>query len=111
MIFSSIDDFYRKADSCSRMSRQEEIECAKAMKAGDTAARKRMIQSYVPIVKGHIKHMQPHMQTFGLVLYCMQALEKAVDDFNFQQDSETFSHRLSWWLREATAQYIVRNIP
>lgn len=108
VIYSTIDDFYAKVGTCTRLTRQEEIECAKAMNAGDTAARERLIQSYIPMVAGHIKHMKPHLQTLGLVLYCMQALEKAVDSFDFLQDSEPFSHRLSWWLRQAVANYIVR---
>lgn len=33
-------------------------------------------------------------------------LEKAVDGFNFEQNGETFSHRLSWWLRQETTKYI-----
>ena len=108
MIFSNIEDFYEKASICVRLTRQEEIDCAKKMKTGDTAAREKLIQSYIPMVAGHIKHMKPHLQTLGLVLYCMQALEKAVDSFDFLQDSEPFSHRLSWWLRQAVANYIVR---
>ena len=108
MIFSNIEDFYEKASICARLTRQEEIDCAKKMKTGDNAAREKLIQSYIPMVAGHIKHMKPHLQTLGLVLYCMQALEKAVDSFDFLQDSEPFSHRLSWWLRQAVANYIVR---
>lgn len=108
MNYISIEDFYKKADSCSNISRQEEIVCAKKMKTGDIVAREKLIQSYTPMVAGYIKHMKPHLQTLGLVLYCMQALEKAVDSFDFLQDSESFSHRLSWYLRQAAANYIVR---
>jgi len=108
MIYISIDDFYEKAALCKVLSRQEEIECAKRMKNGDTFAREELIQSYIPMVEGHIKHAKPHMQNLGLVLYCQQALEKAVDSFDFLQDSEPFSHRLSWALRQAVAKYIAR---
>lgn len=111
MVFSSIEDFYRQAENCSRLSRQEEIACAKAMKNGDDAAREKLIQSYIPMAAGHVKHLKPDFQTFGCVLYCVQALEKAVDSFDFLQESETFSHRLSWWLREVSVQYIVRKTP
>ena len=107
MVYISVKDFYEKSGSCYVMNLQEEIECARQMKNGDNDARERLIQSYVPMVARHIKRMQPHMQNLGLVLYCMQALEKAVDSFDFLQDSETFSHRLSWGLRQATTNYIV----
>ncbi|MBP1581291.1 MAG: hypothetical protein J6A26_02680 [Oscillospiraceae bacterium] len=108
MIFITIDDFYAKASTCSTMSRQEEIECAKQMKGGDLLARERLIQSYLPMMAGHIKHAKPHLQNLGLVLYYQQALEKAVDTFDFLQDSEPFSHRLSWCFRQALVKYIVR---
>lgn len=108
MIYASAEDFYEKAATCIVLSRQQEIECAKQMKNGDALAREKLIQSYLPMVAEHIKHTQPHMQTLGLVLYCVHALEKAVDSFDFLQDSEPFSHRLNWWLRHAVIEYIVR---
>ena len=107
MIFYSIEDFYEKAGKCGRMTRQEEITCAEKMKNGDAAARERMIESYIPMVADHIKRGNKP-QTLGLVLYCVHALERAVDSFDFFQESETFTHRLSWWLRQTTVEYIVR---
>lgn len=108
MVYISAEDFYEKASACHILTRQEEIECAKQMKNGDRIAREKLIQSYLPRVAEYIKHRQPHMQTLGLVLYCVQALEKAVDSFDFLQGSESFSHRLNWWLRQAATKYIVR---
>ncbi len=108
MIYVSVDDFYEKASLCKRLTREEELECARKMKAGDKEAREQLIQSYIPVVAGYIKHTKSHLQNLGLVLYCIQALEKAVDSFDFIQDSETFSHRLSWHLRQAVTRYIVR---
>lgn len=108
MIYFSIDDFYEKADLCRVLSRQEEVECALRMKNGDAAAREELIQSYIPMTAAHIRSTKSHMQTLGLVLYCMQYLEKCVDSFDFLQDSEPFSHRLSWYLRQAVVRYIVR---
>ena len=108
MLFVSIDDFFKKASECKILTRQEELEYAVAMKNGDTEARERLIQSYIPMVASHIKHAKPNMQTLGLVMYCMNALDKAVDSFNFVQESETFAHRLSWALRQAVVSYMVR---
>ena len=107
MVFYSIEDFYEKAQACLRMTRQEELDCAKKMKDGDAAAKARLMESYIPVVAGHIKHIKKQ-QTLGLVLYCMQALEKPVDSFNFFQESESFSRHLSRWLRQATVDYLVR---
>lgn len=108
MLYISVEDFYEKVSSFSKMSRQEEKECAKQMQNGDESARERLIQSYLPMVAAHVKRAPAHVQSLGLVLYCQQALEKAVDTFDFLQDSETFAHRLSWHLRQAVVDYIVR---
>lgn len=108
MVYISVEDFYEKAGACRILTRQEEKECAEKMKNGDRLAREKLIQSYLPVVAGYIRRPRPCVQTLGLVLYCVQALEKAVDSFDFLQDSEPFSHRLNWWLRQATTEYIVR---
>ena len=108
MIFVSIEDFYEHAALCHVMNRKEEVASAMRMKEGDITARDQLIQSYIPMVAGHIKHMKPQLQQFGLVIHCLQALEEAVDSFDFSQESETFPHRLSWWLRQATVEYITR---
>lgn len=108
MLFITIEDFYEKAASCRRLTRQEELDCAAQMKAGDAAARQRLIESYLPAAAGHIKKAKPHLQTLGLAVYCVEALEKAVDRFNFAQDSEPFVHHLSWALRQAVVSYMVR---
>ena len=108
MIFVSVEDFYEKASSFSAMDREAEIACARKMRDGDPDAREQLIKSYLPAVAWQVKRQKPHMQTLGLVLYCVQALEKAVDSFDFFQESETFSHRLSWYMRQAVIKYIVR---
>jgi len=108
MIYITIDDFYANAASCTKLTREEEIECAKLMKTGDIDARHRLIQSYLPMVAGYIRRQPIDMQTLGLALHCEQALAKAVDSFNFLQESETFTHRLSWCLRQTVTAYMVR---
>lgn len=108
MIFASAEDFFKKAEACHMLTRQEELDCAKQMVNGDILARERLIQGYLPVVARYIKRIRPDIQTFGLVLYCVHALEQAVDSFDFLQNSEPFSHRLNWWLRQATTKYAVR---
>lgn len=109
MLFISIEDFFDKAGQCPRLSRQEEIQYALQMQQGDPAARDALIRGYLPMVAAHVRRASPQMRTLTLAMFCVHALEKAVDSFDFLQDSETFSHRLSWWLRQATTNYIVRN--
>lgn len=108
MIYISIEDFYEKASLCKHLTREEELVCAQKMQAGDNMARELLIQSYIPMVAGYIKHMRPHLQNWGLVVYCVQALEKAVDSFDFMQESEPFCHHLGWRLRQVVASHIVK---
>ena len=44
-----------------------------------------------------------------MIVYCQQALEKAVDNFDFFQESESFAHRLSWYLRQVATKYITNS--
>lgn len=106
MVYISAEDFCKKASAYPRLNRQEELECAQGLKTADPLARQRLIQGYLPVVAGHIKRQPQHMQSVGLVAYCLQALERAVDSFDFFQEGESFSHRLSWHLRQASVSYL-----
>ena len=79
------------------------------MKAGDASARARLIESYLPMVVATVKRSPAFMQTLGFVFSCLNELEKAVDSFNFLQDGETFTHRLSWYMRQVTTRYIAES--
>lgn len=107
MIFLSVEDFYKKVESITVLDREDEIDCAKKMRNGDALARKRLIDSYLPMVAAHLKRLPAHLQSLGLILHCQQSLEKAVDSFDFIQNSESFSHRLSWHLRQTVTKYQV----
>lgn len=108
MLFVTLVDFYEKAASCRKLSRQEETECAARMQNGDASARQQLIESYLPLVAARVKGAGASMESLSLALYCLQALESCVDRFNFQQDGEPFVHRLSWALRQAVTRYIAR---
>ena len=107
MVYISVEDFFQKVSTLSPMSREDERDCARRMKDGDPLARKQLIESYLPMVAGHIRHVHDQ-QSLSLVMHCLQALESCVDSFDFLQDSEPFSHRLSWALRQATVKHIVK---
>lgn len=108
MVYIDIEDFFQKAAACKRLSRQEEIDCAIRMKAGDSDARERIIQSYLPIIAGHIKRLPEHMRTLGCALYFQAELEKAIDCFDFVQYREPFMNRINRICRQATAKYLAR---
>ena len=107
MLYISVEDFYEKTKELKMLSREEEKILAQQMKAGNTDARQKLIDSYTAMVASVCKHQKPQYQSLELIYRCLSALEQAVDRFDFLQDSETFAHHLSWVLRQTTVRYIV----
>ena len=66
MIFLSVEDFFEKADACRKPERQEELEYARKMKAGDEEARERLVEGYLPQVAGYIRASRK--EQLGMVL-------------------------------------------
>ena len=108
MIFISIEDFFNKTKDLPRLTKEEELECVHKMNDGDLQSRERLIENYLPLIASLTKRAKPQYQTLGLVMYYIEALEKAVDSFNFFSEGETFTHYLNRYLREAFVKYIVR---
>ena len=107
MLFISIDDFFQKVHNMSRLSREDEKNAALKMKENDANARQAIINSYLPMVAGYIKRWPKQIQTLDTVYRCIHSLEQGVDSFNFLQDSETFTHHLSWRLRQCLTECLV----
>ncbi len=110
MLFISVDDFFQKAHAVKRLSRVDEKSCALKMKDGDADARQEIINSYLPMVSSHIKRSPKKLQTLETIYACVRTLEKSVDKFDFQQDSETFTHHLSWRLRQCIVSSIANRL-
>ncbi|MBQ1281175.1 MAG: hypothetical protein IIY16_02895 [Oscillospiraceae bacterium] len=106
MIFARLEDFYEKAAACTRLDRAAELDAYRRMKRGDAAARQELLESYLPMTAGFVRRSRE--PSLGLALACVSALERAADSFDFLQESETFTHRLSWYLRNAAAKWLVR---
>lgn len=106
MLYLSAEDFLEKTKGLVPLSREQERALAERMKAGDDEAREMLLAGYLPQVAGHIRAQSASLRSLELVMRCCAALEKAVDSFDFLQDSETFTHRLSWALRQTVTAYI-----
>ena len=105
MLYLSAADFLEKTRGIVPLSREEERALAERIKAGDRESREALLAGYLPHVAGHIRRLGKELQTLEIVMRCIRALEKAADGFDFLQDSETFSHRLSWALRQTVTAY------
>lgn len=107
MLFISVDDFFQKARDVIRLSRNDEKKYALKMKEGDVAARQAIVNSYLPMVASYIRRSPKELQTLETIYCCISVLEKRVDGFNFLQDSETFTHHLSWHLKQCIMRCLV----
>lgn len=106
MLYLSTEDFLEKTKGLVPLSREQERALAERMKAGDDEAREMLLAGYMPQVAGHIRRLREEYRSLELVMRCIRSLEKAVDSFDFLQDSESFTHRLSWALRQTVTAYI-----
>lgn len=106
MLLITMEDFWQKARSVPRMTREEELACARQMRAGQPEGREQLVLRCLPLIAGIIRRYPSEYHTLGLVYQCLNAAERAVDSFSFEQESETFVHRLSWHLKQAVTRYI-----
>ena len=106
MYFVTLDDFYEKAAAVPPRCRESELLWAKEMKDGSADAREKLIQSYLPMAASAIRHSPANLQSLSFVYECVTELGRQVDHFNFFQEGETFTHRLSWALRQALVRHI-----
>ena len=107
MLFISIDDFYKKAKGLKKLSREEEKSYATKMVEGDADAYTKIMQNYLPMVAFRIWCAPKNVQTLDTVYRCLGILEQAINKFDFQQDSESFTHYLSWRLRRCITRCMV----
>jgi RNA polymerase primary sigma factor len=106
MLFISAEDFLSKANNIPRIGRDEEKSLALRMKNGDKEARQMLIHSYLPSVAFHVRRVPQSVRTLHTVYACIGSLERAIDKFNFFQDSESFTHHLSRYLRQCITDCI-----
>ena len=106
MLFITVQDFYVQAANAKRLDRREEIACAARMQAGDTEAKDALVQSYLPFVAASVKRVSTGEPSLELICRFVCTLEREVEAFDFAQEGETFTHRLSLALKKAMAEYI-----
>ncbi|MBE6591309.1 MAG: hypothetical protein E7646_04645 [Ruminococcaceae bacterium] len=100
MMFLSVEDFFNKTQSIKLLSRDEQAHLAARMRNNDPEARQMLIEAYLPVVAAHIKRAPKALCTLHTLYTCIDSLEKGVDSFNFLQEGESFTHHLSWRMRQ-----------
>ena len=106
MLFMRVEDFFTQAKVISPMTREEEKILAARMAGGDQTAREQLIRSYYPLVASVVRRAPKEIQTLHTIYACIAEVEKGAGRFDFLQDSETFTHHLSWRLRQCSTRAI-----
>ncbi len=106
MLFISSEDFFSKVKNISPLTREEERDLAIRKNGDDTAAQQRLVEKHLPFVSAFVRHAPNYIQTLNTVYACIDCLEKSVDQFNFLQNCETFTHYLGKRLRQCITQCI-----
>ncbi|MBQ9859089.1 MAG: hypothetical protein IJO76_00220 [Clostridia bacterium] len=88
MLFVSVEDFLSQVKGIPPLSREEERELGRLKAAA------------------YVRRAPREIRTLHTVYACIAALEQGVERFNFLQDGETFTHHLSWRLRQCLTRCI-----
>tara|TARA_B100002019_G_scaffold118836_1_gene101997 strand:- start:167 stop:898 length:732 start_codon:yes stop_codon:yes gene_type:complete len=97
---------YQKATKHKLLTKEEEVELAKRMEAGDTRAREKLITSNLRLaisIANHYKHSNVPME--DLIQESNIGLIKAVDRFDWRKGFR-FSTYACWWIKQSVRRYV-----
>ena len=105
--------YLKEAGEIPLLTKDEEVELAKRIEAGDKRAKDRMIQSNVRLVISIAKnYYTQHMDLLDLIQEGNTGLIRAVEKFDYRKGYK-FSTYATWWIRQAITRAIAnqdRNI-
>lgn len=101
-----LDTYFDKVGECSLLSREEEVELAKAIESGDQRARKRMIEANLRLAISIAKNFRDKGCSFeDLIQESNLGLIRAVDRFDWRKGFK-FSTYAVWWIRQAVQSHV-----
>jgi len=101
-----LDTYFEKVGRNSLLTRDEEIELAKAIEVGDQSARKRMIEANLRLAISIAKKFKDKGTSFeDLIQESNVGLIKAVDRFDWRKGFK-FSTYAVWWIRQSIQSHV-----
>lgn len=101
-----LESYFNEVGQHNLLTRQEEVELAKAIEAGDQRARDRMIQSNLRLAISIAKNFRDKGCSFeDLVQESNIGLIRAVDRFDWRKGFK-FSTYAVWWIRQAVQSHV-----
>ncbi len=102
----SLDMYFKDVGQHSLLTREEEVELAKAIEKGDQNARNRMIQANLRLAISIAKNFRDKGCPFeDLVQESNMGLIRAVDRFDWRKGFK-FSTYAVWWIRQAVQSHV-----
>ena len=101
-----LETYFKSAGKNKLLSREEEVELAQAIEAGDTRARDKMIRSNLRLAISIAKKFKDKGCSFeDLIQESNLGLIKAVDRFDWRKGFK-FSTYAVWWIKQAVQAHI-----
>ncbi len=110
MYSSNLESYFKSASKYDLLTKEEEIELAKRIEAGDNRAREKMINSNlrlaVSIANKYAKYGNVSYE--DLIQESNIGLIKAVEKFDWRKGFK-FSTYACWWIKQAVTRYLTAN--
>ena len=101
-----LDHYFKDVGSHDLLTREEEVELAKAIELGDQSAREKMIQSNLRLAISIAKKFRDRGCSFeDLIQESNIGLIRAVDRFDWRRGFK-FSTYAVWWIRQAVQSHV-----
>ena len=110
MYNSSLDNYFKAAGKIDLLTKQEEVDLAKRIEAGDDRAREQMITANlrlaISIANKYAKYGNVSYE--DLIQESNIGLIKAVEKFDWRRGYK-FSTYACWWIKQAVTRYLTAN--
>ena len=107
---SNLDGYFKSASKFDLLTREEEVELAKKIEAGDKRAREKMINSNlrlaISIANKYAKYGNVSYE--DLIQESNMGLIRAVEKFDWRKGFK-FSTYACWWIKQAVTRYLTAN--
>ena len=101
-----LDTYFDKVGDTALLTREEEVELAKAIESGDQRARKRMIEANLRLAISIAKNFRDKGCSFeDLIQESNLGLIRAVDRFDWRKGFK-FSTYACWWIKQAVRRHV-----
>ena len=102
----TLDRYFKEVGAHDLLTREEEVQLAKAIEKGDESARAKMIQSNLRLAISIAKKFMNKGCPFeDLIQESNMGLIKAVDRFDYRRGFK-FSTYAVWWIRQAVQSHV-----